>query len=91
VGQGTTFTVALPAGRSASLPADAGATAHKPGDPTRQAYVLEALRWLPDPVAAGHDIAPVNDVQAASAAPETIPVSSSPTTTPTCASTLAAF
>jgi len=73
VGQGTTFTVALPAGRSASLPADAGATAHKPGDPTRQAYVLEALRWLPDPVAAGHDIAPVNDVQAASAAPETIP------------------
>ena len=83
--------MALPAGRSASLPADAGATAHKPGDPTRQAYVLEALRWLPDPVAAGHDIAPVNDVQAASAAPETIPVSSSPTTTPTCASTLAAF
>ncbi len=53
VGEGSTFTVALPLG-SAHLPQDrilTGRTSVQPPDGRPAAFLEEALRWLPDPTA----------------------------------------
>jgi signal transduction histidine kinase len=58
-GRGSTFTVSIPAGK-AHLPADriGAARAHPATSPGVEAFVEEALRWLPDAdsPAAGHPV-----------------------------------
>ena len=49
-GVGTTFTVSMPLGRAHVPAAQAGAAAEGGNHGVREAYTLEARRWLPEPV-----------------------------------------